>query len=282
MKERKWDQEVKAHGGNIAAFFDLDGTLTALPSLERRLFRVLRYRQAIPAKNYFLWLVEALRLAPRGFTAILEANKMYLREVNFRLHSGQLSVPIFFRDAIEKVAWHARQGHAIVLVSGTLEPLADEAARALEAELASRGIAGAVRVCATRLEETGSSWTGRIADDAMFGKAKARAARQIAAEMKIDLARCYAYGDSANDRWLLATVGQPAAVNPSKKLQRIAVMRGWPMIYWHEGKTLTLRTRRTMSSQGEERTREEAANEKQNARKMNPLSMREAGSRTLR
>src|SRR5258708_8362649 len=73
--------EVKNESGGVAAFFDLDGTLVSLPSLEQRLFRTLRYRQEIRTKNYFLWLKEAVRLAPRGFSAILQANKMYLRGV---------------------------------------------------------------------------------------------------------------------------------------------------------------------------------------------------------
>ncbi len=35
--------------------------------------------------------------------------------------------------------WHAERGHWIVLVSGTLEPLAKQAAFDLEEELAGRG-----------------------------------------------------------------------------------------------------------------------------------------------
>src|SRR5689334_7862011 len=73
--------EVKETSKGVAAFFDLDGTLIPLPSLERRLFRTLRYRRQIPARNYFLWLREAVRLLPRGVSASFQANKMYLRGV---------------------------------------------------------------------------------------------------------------------------------------------------------------------------------------------------------
>jgi len=74
--ERKEATDLKEHERTIAAFFDLDGTLVALPSLERRFFRILRYRKAISERNYFLWLREAMRLVPRGISAILQANKM--------------------------------------------------------------------------------------------------------------------------------------------------------------------------------------------------------------
>ncbi len=92
MKERKEVnevKEVKEKSGRVAAFFDLDGTLVALPSLERRLFRTLRYRREIRTKNYFSWLLESLRLMPRGINAILQGNKMYLRGVQILDERGE-------------------------------------------------------------------------------------------------------------------------------------------------------------------------------------------------
>jgi HAD superfamily hydrolase (TIGR01490 family) len=248
-REVKEVKEVEEENGKIAAFFDLDGTLVALPSLEGRFFRMLRYRQEIRAKNYFLWLAEAVRVAPRGVSAILQANKMYLRGIAAdRWRAGGLKpAPTFYEDGLERVAWHARQGHVIVMVSGTLEPLAVEAARALEEALATRWIATALRVCATQLEEVDGRWTGRILGEAMFGHAKARAAKRMAEEMQLDLADCYAYGDSANDRYLLETVGRPMAVNTSKELARIAREQEWPVLQWKKEKNVTQRTQRTQS-----------------------------------
>ena len=275
MKERKEANEVKEvkeeqeKSGGIAAFFDLDGTLAALPSLESRLFRTLRYRREIRAKNYLFWLREALRLVPRGINAILHANKMYLRGLKLFDERGEgdeetstwhkdghqaegqasapprrtprLPVPTFFAQAIETVAWHAKQGHEIALISGTLEPLARGAARAMEAELADRGIAVAIRVIATRLEEKDGEFTGKILGEAMFGEAKARAATRLAGDMRLDLRRCYAYGDSLNDRWMIAAVGRPAAVNPSNEFASIARTCGWPVLNWERKESSTRR-----------------------------------------
>lgn len=266
----------------IAAFFDLDGTLLPLPSLEQRFFRMLRYRRTIPARNYWAWLREATRLLPRGINAVMHANKMYLRGVQIldesdagrsefpahaSGHQGQgqasarsskrasrrtmrhprLPVPPFFPKAIDRVAWHAKQGHQIVLLSGTLEALAVIAAKALEAELSFPEIPTRIRVCATRLEEIQERWTGRIAGEAIFGKAKARATKRLAEELRFDLAHSFAYGDSANDQWLLAAVGNPVAVNPSRKLSRIARKRNWTVLCWNEKKDLTQKTRRKLS-----------------------------------
>jgi len=273
VKEVNEVNEVKEKSCGVAAFFDLDGTLMALPSLERRLFRTLRYRREIWVRNYFLWLKEAMRLMPRGVNAILQANKMYLRGVQIFDERGErdgevsnwhksghqaegqasalpakrarrnprLPAPTFFTEAIERMAWHAKQKHAIVLISGTLEPLAREAAHALEAELAARWGAVKIRAIATRLEEIDGHWTGRVLAEAMFGEAKARAARRLAVEMKLDLERCFAYGDTLNDRWLMMAVGRPAAVNPSNDLRSIALSRGWPILNWEEKKNFAQR-----------------------------------------
>jgi HAD superfamily phosphoserine phosphatase-like hydrolase len=280
VKERKEINEVKEEKekrGGVAAFFDLDGTLLAPPSLERRFFRTLWYRREIRAKNCFLWLKEAFRLMPRGLSATLQGNKMYLRGLQIfdergegdgnvsswhkdgHLAEGQASapprrtprlpVPTFFPRAIETAAWHAKQGHEVVIISGTLQPLAQMIARALETKVAARGITIVIRVIATRLEEMDGRWTGRILGEAMFGEAKARAARGLAADMRLDLGRCYAYGDGLHDRWLMEVVGWPTAVNPSKELAGIARTRGWPVLNWEREESLT-RGRREVENEG--------------------------------
>ena len=229
---------VKTGGGEqgerIAAFFDLDGTLVAGPSLEWRFLSELRRRGAIPARNYFLWLREAARLMPQGIGMVGHANKMYLRGVAAQSAAElRMAVP-FYRSGIERVAWHVAQGHAIVLVSGTLTPLAQCAATVLALRLALRGLSGSIEFCATRLEEVDGRWTGRIVGEAMFGEAKARIVRRLAQERGIDLGRCYAYADSASDLPMLEAVGWPVAVNPSQKLQRVARRNDWPILWWRE------------------------------------------------
>jgi HAD superfamily hydrolase (TIGR01490 family) len=259
-------KKVEGEARGVAAFFDLDGTLTALPSMEQRFFHALRRGGLLPWRNYFLWLGEALRLAPRGIGPMLQTNKMYLRGVRSlavcnekesekfspsetadtpderrqsareRLKCAQVPIPAFFERGMERMEWHACQGHKIFLVSGTLEPLASAAALALTVRLAVRGVNTKIGVCATRIEEIEGKWTGRIAGEAMFGEAKARAVKKIAAETACDLERCYAYGDTANDRWMLAAVGRATAVNPSKELAQIAELHGWPVMRWDERK----------------------------------------------
>jgi len=259
VKEASEVREVTEKRERVAAFFDLDGTLVPMPSLEKRFFAMLRYRKLIGIWNYLLWLTETAQLVPRGINQVMHANKMYLRGVRADVGCGGTDITVCLRleheveekikqqarmpvppypEAIERLAWHAERGHLIVIVSGTLEPLAERAARGLEAELGERGFATEIRVCATRLEESAGSWTGRIVGEAMFGEAKARAVRRIAAELDLDLPGCFAYGDSSSDRWMLQAVGRPTAVNPSNDLARIARRNEWAVMSWGKGRIL--------------------------------------------
>lgn len=160
------------------------------------------------------------------------ANKMYLRGAApgaVERYADRIS---FFTAAVDRMTWHAKEGHKIVILSGTLEMLAREAAKQLEAELGARGPAAEIHVCATRLEEREGKLTGHVMGAAMYGEAKADAVRRMAEEEALDLRKCYAYGDSAMDGWMLATVGRPVAVNPSKELLRFAQRRNWPTLLW--------------------------------------------------
>jgi HAD superfamily phosphoserine phosphatase-like hydrolase len=249
----------------VAAFFDLDGTILPTPSLEMRFVRILRDAGLIGLRNGLRWCGEALRLAPRGIQRIAYGNKMYLHGVRAaEVGCGELADPQkwleldaarsadgfsrqamavailrscqrdFFPKALERMFWHAEREHSLVIVSGTLEPLAKLAALGLQIAFARRGMPASPQVCATRLEVADDKWTGRIVGEAVVGEAKGRAVRRFAALHGIELSGCFAYGDSVHDRWMLEAAGRPAAVNPSDDLARTARRNGWPIIRWQE------------------------------------------------
>lgn len=225
---------LAAHA-HVAAFFDIDGTLVPSPSLERRFLTFLLWRRELGLANALRWIGEAMRLAPRGASAMRHANKMYLRGLRASLDKDgglRFVLPGFFPPAVERVACHAAARHEIVLISGTLSPLAEMLRRKLEAALDRVGCPTRVRVCATRLEESHGAWTGRVLGEPVMGQAKKQAALRLADEFGYDLARSYVYADSASDRSMLAVVGNPAAVNPTRRLARIARANGWPILRW--------------------------------------------------
>ena len=218
----------------IAAFFDIDGTLTTGASLERRLAWALARRREISATSCAQWLLECARLAPMGLATMTQRNKRYLAGITVhaatkaRAHAPAELLPL----AMDRIAWHARQGHRIVLISGTLEFLADEAREKIESVLVARGLVADLNVRATRLESRQGRWTGRLLGEPVYGEEKARVVREVAYMGAIDLALSYAYGNAASDRWMLETVGKPAAVNADRRLARIAARNAWPLLKW--------------------------------------------------
>jgi HAD superfamily hydrolase (TIGR01490 family) len=221
-----------------AAFFDLDGTLLSEPSLEMRFFGALRQNNAIPLSNYVLWAWEAFRLFPRGIARVRQANKRYLTGVNCDLVFHHVDEIPIFDEGIARIAWHVRQGHEIVLVTGTLEPLAQMAATAIECELEARGIETITQVCATRLEEFHGRWTGRLLGDAMYGEAKRKFVLRFAQQRAIDLRNSFAYGNTVQDSYMLSAVGYAHVVNPNKQHATLANLYDWPVWHWHKEKSL--------------------------------------------
>ena len=81
---------------------------------------------------------------------------------------------------------------------------------------------GADRVVATRMVVGDDGcFTGEVEYYA-YGPTKAEAIRELAESEGYDLARCYAYSDSATDLPMLEAVGHPHAVNPDRALRREA------------------------------------------------------------
>jgi phosphoserine phosphatase len=294
-------QEAKEKSATGAAFFDIDGTLLAKPSLERRLVWQLQRRGKIPARNYLVWLAQTVRLGlrnPRDLRAIIQTNKSYLRGVRAEIlscvnrshanSSGATSsnttsfntnpptatscdaascpmtsfgatsggadhgiapagswLPELFPAAIQRVWWHALRGDAIVLVSGTLAPLAQIVQFALERELLCRGVECKIVSIATKLNIMDGRSSGSVAGAAIFGEQKAVAVKEFVRAQNISLARCSAYGDSSPDRWMLGAVGHAFAVNPTRRLQRIARSSGWPVLHWTHSVVRTASEQRT-------------------------------------
>src|SRR5882757_8314975 len=212
----------------VAAFFDIDGTLVPAPSLERRLFRELRRTGTMPSMNYARWGMEAVRLLPRGLTAIAHGNKSYLRGLREEQILEAVEPIAFFEEGVARVEWHARREHQIVLVSGMV--------KALECELEARGVERDVLVSATRLEERDGVFTGRVLGEANYGEAKRRAMEVVARAMQKNLRESHAYGNTLLDRPMLDAVGHGHAVNPGKELAGTANLRDWAIWHWHSEK----------------------------------------------
>ena len=225
----------------VGAFFDIDGTLLPWPSLEWRFIAYLASRDilgpAAAAQSVSIALGVLLSNVAVG-VPLESGNRMYLSGLSTSLVDGwlpDLSRPLpVFDDGLRRLKWHASQGHRIVLISGTLAPLA----RAF-----ARQIGLAAEIYATELdlvpsgggEEHGIAvdfWTGHLASAWPNAQTKAHIVRRVAVEHHLDLAHSFAYGNSSADSAMLESVGNPRAVNPSFRLRRIAAGHHWTIEYW--------------------------------------------------
>jgi len=125
---------------------------------------------------------------------------------------------------------HLESGQRVWLVTATPVELASIIARRL-------GFTGALGTVA---ESVDGEYTGRLVGGLLHGPAKAAAIQALAVREGLDLARCAAYSDSANDIPMLALVGHPAAVNPDADLRAQARAQGWPVHDFRSGRRATL------------------------------------------
>jgi HAD superfamily hydrolase (TIGR01490 family) len=121
---------------------------------------------------------------------------------------------------------HLDSGQRVWLVTATPVEVATVIARRL-------GLTGALGTVA---ESHDGVYTGRLVGEPLHGAAKAEAVRALAAREHLDLVRCSAYSDSANDIPMLSLVGHPCAINPDTRLRTHARANGWRVRDYRTGR----------------------------------------------
>jgi HAD superfamily hydrolase (TIGR01490 family) len=127
--------------------------------------------------------------------------------------------PLVYAEPLQLVQHHKRRGEKVYVVSATLQEIVEHIAHDL-------GFDGAI---GSTCEIVDGVYTGRSLR-AAHGDGKAEALRVLAAKSGLDLDASTAYSDSYSDVPFLEAVGHPVAVNPDRRLRRIARARGWPTI----------------------------------------------------
>ncbi|HVX42593.1 MAG TPA: HAD-IB family hydrolase [Mycobacteriales bacterium] len=218
-------------GENIAAVFDLEGTLLSSNVLESYLWA--RLAQA-PAAAWPGELVSLARSLPRYFAAERRDRGDFLRtfmrryegasEEAFReLVSAQLTDLLLRRaapDALRQVRKHRAAGHRTILITGTLAQIVEPLHTLFDV------------VQASQLQVKDGRFTGFLELPPLVGEARAAWMRRYAAAEGLDLPASFAYGDSFSDRPLLEAVGNPVAVNPDARLYAHAKRKHWRIEEW--------------------------------------------------
>jgi HAD superfamily hydrolase (TIGR01490 family) len=219
-----------------AAFFDLDKTVIAKASMVafggplRRAGMINRrlMARAVWSGLVFHYLGADEHRMRRFRESALRVTRGWERDTIATLVAETLTDvidPIVYAEALELIRDHRAAGRLVFLVSASPE----EIVRPLGVYL------GVDRVIASRarLDDLGR-YTGEVEFYA-YGPYKAEAVEEVAEELQLDLAACYAYSDSITDVPLLRTVGNPVVVNPDRDLARVARAEGWPVLNFRHG-----------------------------------------------
>ena len=229
--------DVVATDPTAAAFFDVDNTVLRgaaifflARGLYQREFLTLRdiarfgWQQA-----YFLLVGENLDhvadIQDRALSFVAGHSVAELRAIGEEVFD-ELMADKIWPGTLELARMHEDAGQRVWLVTATPVEVADVISHRL-------GLTGALGTVA---EHVDGIYTGRLVGAPMHGKAKAAAVAALAEREGLDLSRCSAYSDSANDIPLLSLVGHPVAVNPDQRLRSHARANGWPVHDYRTGR----------------------------------------------
>jgi HAD superfamily hydrolase (TIGR01490 family) len=214
---------------HIAAFFDFDETLLEVES----------------GRLGIQWLLDK-RLVPFGYLfKIIVANLLYQRRLlsdermvkimltfykKKRLVDFQKGADNFYKSYLKphlaprilsRVRFHKKEGHLLILISGSVRYLLEPVVRDL----------GFDRLLCTDLEvDKNGLMTGKPAGLVCVSHNKKRLTLNLAQKLELDLTRSYAYGNHHSDLPLLEIVGNPYAVQPNRILERTARRKSWPIL----------------------------------------------------
>jgi HAD superfamily hydrolase (TIGR01490 family) len=225
-----------------AAFFDVDNTLMRGAS-------IYHFARGLAARKLFgprdllkmTWVQGCYRLrgtensghidAVRQSTLAFVANHRVADIVGLGEEIYDETMAHRIWDGARELALrHLAAGQRVWLVTATPVELASILSQRL-------GLTGALGTVA---ETQDGVYTGRLVGGLLHGAAKAAAVRALAEREGLDLARCSAYSDSANDLPMLQLVGHPHVVNPDAHLLAEARKRGWPVHEFRSGRRATL------------------------------------------
>ncbi len=221
-----------------AAFFDLDNTVmqgAALFHFGRGLYKRRFFRKRELAR--FAWQQAYFRLAGAenaghmqdardSALSIVKGHRVSeLMEIGEEIYDEYMAGRIWPGTRALAQA-HLDAGQRVWLVTAAPVETATIIARRL-------GLTGALGTVA---ESVDGVYTGRLVGEPLHGPAKAEAVRALAAAEDLELERCAAYSDSANDIPMLSLVGYPYAINPDSALRAHATEGGWRLRDYRTGR----------------------------------------------
>ncbi len=225
-----------------AAFFDLDKTVIAKSStlafgkpfykagfLRRRALMKMGFAQLF----YVLFGADEDQLERARDQMLMLTSGWHRAEIEQLVEETleEVADPIVYAEALTLIDQHKREGRKVVIVSASPEQIVRPLGRYI----------GVTDFIATRVKTDAAGFFLQEIELYAMGEGKVKAIQELASKEDIDLAKSYAYSDSATDLPMMEMVGNPVAVNPDKELRKAAEEREWPILEFE--RQVSLRTR---------------------------------------
>lgn len=212
-----------------AAFFDLDHTIVNVSS-GRIMFEGSRMHKLIGRKESFKAIIMILlnRMGMLSEESAIERSLMWYRgisEEEYRptaIHCAEKLKSEIRNDARREIKFHQDKGAHTVILSASTPYICNQIKMELEMD----------DVICTELEYIDNRFTGKLKGRYCYGNEKLVRMRQYCQDKGLSIENAFYYADSINDLPVLEAVGFPACVTPDKKLEMIAVKRGWKINMW--------------------------------------------------
>jgi HAD superfamily phosphoserine phosphatase-like hydrolase len=209
------------------AVFDIDGTLIAGPSTEKRFFLWLLRTGRLGPRQVFAWLFFLLRQSVIFGWGVFRKNKAYLAglcEKDVATWAAGWAETAFekswFVPCVARLRQHQAAGDRVALVSGTPDFIAKAIARTF----------GVTAIAATQCAARAGLFSADPPVTHPFAAAKVEIIRRLAREAGVDPDRVVVYGDSIHDLAAFRIAGVAVAVRPDPALANAAQAEGWEII----------------------------------------------------
>ncbi len=210
------------------AFYDLDHTILEGNSAthlvhearKRGIMSGQRFRHAV-------WLSILYKLQIGDSTKMIIRMLSWLRGLK-KSDIDQLCVEVFSEhmineirpEILETIETHRSKNGGVVLLSSATEPICRQVVGHLKMD---------DMIC-SKLESVDGILTGKTEGKLVYAKEKENSLNEYCTRLGYSQSDAYYYGDSFTDEHVMKAVGKPIAVDPDKKLLKIAQKHSWPIM----------------------------------------------------